>query len=136
MAEAWTETQEILVESLWSSGLTAAEIAKHLPGRSRNSIGSWLDQHGFKRSAESAKLTKALRVTTLVAPVVYAPVPISGALAGSSPRPWETRRRVGECAWPIDSDDGVLSCCLPVWTERPYCKGHCKVAYVKPLVRK
>lgn len=54
--------------------------------------------------------------------------PPAVALPGSSPRPWETRR-FGECAYPIDSDEGLLSCCLKVEGEKRYCKAHCKVMY-------
>ena len=52
-------------------------------------------------------------------------------LAGSTPLPWEDRR-YGCCAFPLDGEGGViLSCCLPVKGELPYCIRHCSVVYTQ-----
>lgn len=51
-------------------------------------------------------------------------------LAGSKPQPWEARR-YGACAFPFDSADGTLSCCLPVVGDGSYCLLHNKIVYVQ-----
>lgn len=54
---------------------------------------------------------------------------ISGAVKGSTPRHWETRK-LYECCWPVEGEGAdLLSCCLPVLfadseDHKPYCKAH------------
>ena len=53
-------------------------------------------------------------------PLAFAP------LAGSRPRPWETRQK-GECAWPVDVEaapDLIHSCCRAADPMGGYCAEH------------
>jgi hypothetical protein len=54
---------------------------------------------------------------------------------GSKPRDWMTRR-YGECAFPIETPEGLLSCCLPTLDGSSYCSVHHRVVYIgKPSPR-
>lgn len=55
-----------------------------------------------------------------------------GEVAGSVPKPWLERARVGECAWPVKGVGAdVWSCCGPTTGNRRYCDPHFEVMYQK-----
>ena len=51
-------------------------------------------------------------------------------IPGSNPRPWDTRR-YAECAFPVDTPDGMHSCCMPTLVGSSYCAPHHKIIYIK-----
>jgi hypothetical protein len=59
------------------------------------------------------------------APNSMKPLPLSKLGPASQPKPW-VERAWGECAFPVDSADGILSCCgpIPEGAKRPYCDFH------------
>ena len=131
----YSEQELDTVKSLWTMGVSAGRIVSALKGRSRDSIMSVVRRMGLQRGSDPTKSVKPKPQKT-VHHGPPSPRPLPGRLLapprplkGSTPRPWTTRR-FGECAFPFEIDDDVLSCCLPVKGEKKYCPQHCAVMYV------
>ena len=130
------------IARLWNQGYSAGEIKKTFPKITRNAILGRARRHGQKRTkpqeplamrlgAKKANATKRkARVAALKPSLMADPfgLPVFNALPGSEPRVWWERHRT-ECAFPIDADPELLSCCLPVVDGKHYCSKHFKVMF-------
>ena len=134
----WTPEDDVILIENWTRGIAASDITKLLMGnRSRCSVIGRAHRLGLSNQGFH-KITQALvakaraearpkpepkppKPSMFKAPVapkhVEPPSPDERAFA----RPWEARE-AHQCAWPLDGEGGVWSCCAP--TERVYCRRH------------
>lgn len=78
---AWSESEVALLRKLWTEGLSAGQISKQLPGRSRNAVIGVVHRLGMPKRAtpgRRAYVRKARRVKprpSAVAPAAPKPLP-------------------------------------------------------------
>ncbi len=157
ISSEWTPERTDLARRLWAQGISAAQIAARLGGAiSRCSVVSKMhrekaptgrDAPARPRLSEDdgrrARRDIHRSVGRIVASADGWRETVEAALgrppraeidtaafepmAGTTPRPWETRR-AGECAWPVDvaGETGTWSCCAPVQALRANCPAHLK----------
>lgn len=143
MGMTWTPERVALLRALWADGVGAGGIARQLgmtrgmvagkrhslglPPRTEAQAKAAMASNGRRTAVICGHLGKGAAEPTL-APVIDAGRP----LPGSTPRPWEQRRR-GECAYPVAGyGEGTLSCCEPVEPGRSYCLGHTEILAGRP----
>lgn len=99
----WTETRVERLRSLWSEGLSASQIADHLGGVTRNAVIGKAHRLGLSSRPSPIKRT----------------LPMMAVLGERM------------CQWPIGNpgETGFHFCGRPAETGRPYCQGHCSMAY-------
>lgn len=134
----WTAQMDAELRRLWAEGAPGSEIAATLRVASRNAalararrLGLQPRKAGSKprlRVVEGSGQRREARVAlpppeAAQRPDFGGPEPLP-----ASARPWTTRK-LGECAWPIETGQGVWSCCAPVREGRNYCKAHCRRMY-------
>lgn len=146
---AWTMERVALLRTLWADGVPGGVIAKQL-GITRGMVAGKRHSLGLKpRDAAvqiAAMVANGRRTAVICGHVGKADAAVELAKAtavaalesmlqplhGSSPRPWEQRRR-GECAFPVAGyGAGTLSCCELVEPGRPYCLGHLEFLAGRP----
>lgn len=150
MASVWTVERVALLRALWADGVPGGVIAKRLGmtrgmvAGKRHSLGlprregevaAAAQSRNARRTAELCEVPGSrayLKAIQLQALAEVALERISHPLPGSSPRPWELRRR-GECAFPVEGAGAeTLSCCEPVAAGCGYCLGHKAMLAGKP----
>ena len=143
----WTDEAVELLKRLAVEGLSAARIAAALGAKSRNAVIGKANRIGIKLNGDG-------RASARVPPAAAA----GGRRPAPAPLPGEVRTpawtfanvEVGEmrrvrfqdirhlaCRWPIgDPTTGELAYCgLTAAERRPYCAGHCRIAYRPPNAR-
>jgi GcrA cell cycle regulator len=131
---AWSEADYDLLARLWGEGFSASEIAKQMPGRTRNSIVGCVTRLGLpQRQTRYA----AIPIYTARQPKEKKPKPIAEPikqiakskiwhpLDNSTPVTLIDKQR-HQCSWPVGEG---LFCGETKLNERPYCPIHCRVAY-------
>lgn len=138
------------IERLTASGKSAAEIADHFIGATRNSIIGFRGRHSAAQTPKAPKSDiQPRRPRTLRAkkkpdtgmPVtrpaaILPPKPILLTAAPDSPRvPFFQAIADGTCKWPLwekvsDPPQDSPCCGSPRAPDRPYCAHHTRVAYV------
>ena len=98
----WTEERTEQLRSLWAQGCSASEISARLCGVTRNAVIG--KAHRLGLSARAAPVRR------------------------EAPRPAGPGR---VCLWPVGDpkQPGFHFCSAPIEPGRPYCPGHCAVAY-------
>ena len=99
----WTEVRVEKLKCLWEEGLSASQIAEHLGHVTRNAVIGKAHRLGLSSRPSPIKRTNH---------------PVTGV----------TERM---CQWPIGNpqDANFHFCGKPAHPDRPYCEGHCTVAY-------
>jgi GcrA cell cycle regulator len=137
----WTEERTTKFRALYAEGLSHGRIAAELGGISRNaSIGKaarmGLEPRGHKG-------TGGRRPKQPPKPRCYhAHVQRTGGVF-ELPAEIPTDQAVlfldvtaGQCRWPIEGEGVAMVCCgNATQRERPYCAGHCRMAYTQPKPR-
>jgi GcrA cell cycle regulator len=108
MIGSWNEHNTARLRELWDEGVPAAEIGRRL-GITKNAV-----------------IGKAWRLDLTPRRIAESPNPVP-CLAEILPRDTD------QCHWPLGKA-GTASfrfCGHPVLTGKPYCAGHCRIAYVR-----
>jgi hypothetical protein len=125
----WTHDMDSKVRVGWLSGLSARQIAAHVgtPGVTDSVVRTRRIALGLppRGPAEQVIGARYHDNRSKRAPDSKKPLPAPKLGPASQPRPWTERGRA-ECAFPVDSPNGVLSCCgpIPEGARRPYCDFH------------
>jgi GcrA cell cycle regulator len=144
---SWTDERIDLLKTLWSEGLSAAEIAVALGHVTRNAVCGKIDRLGL--SAFKPRLLAAPRVHPVrekiynpqraqrILEKVAAPVPefVCDPVELESLHLTIEQLDEHHCRWPELDGPEQTYCGLQVKKDRPYCPGHCLQAY-QPLVAK
>lgn len=150
---SWTDERVQLLKVLWTQGLSASQIAARLGSVSRNAVIGKAHRLGLqgrpspirgtpgggRKRVPAAKLravATALAVARREAEAARIPEPepepvleepaVRAAAAGAN-------SRGPQCRWPIgDPDDPTFHFCEATAARgRPYCAGHCEIAYIR-----
>jgi GcrA cell cycle regulator len=134
---AWTDEAVATLRRLADEGRSARAIAAALGLGSRNAVIGKANRLGVRlndggRAAASAALPAAASVTVQKSPWRFA-----GAEVGEMRRVAFADIRGAVCRWPIgDPRTGDFAYCgLSPADGRPYCAGHCRIAYRPPDAR-
>lgn len=146
----WTEELKERAKELWQSGLSARAVAAELGnGLTRNAVigvlarmGASHRDAGFQRSPNGQRKPQAPRIRRPRKPVNFGGV--WGTYPNKEAEPFVPRHddiiplnlSVLEltdrtCKWPY-GDSPFAFCGHPVKEGKPYCGGHCALAYMKP----
>ena len=136
----WTDDRIADLKRLWSEGLSATEIARRLPGTTRNAVLGKLHRLRLLGGRVAGKTARARpergrpkpgrrRVGAARGILEPAPPPAAAELAGTVDR--LERLGVRQCRWPIGDPklDG-FSFCGRRAAAGPYCPAHRGVAYL------
>jgi hypothetical protein len=109
----------------WTKGLTSPQIAALIGGVTASAV-----RHAARRQGLTPRGSADLSFAGVhkAAPTPWKPTrPLPPDQLGphAKPRLW-TDREPGECAFPVESPDGLLACCgpIPLGARRPYCPFH------------
>lgn len=111
----WTKEEDEKLRALWTAGETASQIGLKV-NRTRNAvIGRAHRLHLIPRSSPlgSTEFVDAINEEKTVWKIDFSPV--------------------DRCMWPMEKG---LFCGKAVVAKKPYCAGHCKVAYLKNEVKR
>ena len=140
----WTEERTTLLRTLWLQGQTASQIAERLGGVTRNAVIGKAHRLGLSSRPSPIRQRPAARPATQAptaasAPRVHAPEAAKPATQPApvpqmAPAPSRTvKAATGSraCMWPVGDpkQPGFHFCGAPAEPGRPYCAGHCSVAY-------
>jgi len=153
----WNEDINDRLRSLWSEGLSTAEIGRRL-GVSKNAVVG--KAHRLKLPARPSPIRKSEpgaarplprrqpvpplpRLAPDAVPVPHMTLPAgAGAILAIAPPPRISRPTVfgpvASCCWPIGEpgSNGFRFCSEVSRPGKPYCEAHAAVAYVKPKVER
>lgn len=136
MRRQWPDAECDLLVKMWTEGKSAGQIARAIPGRTRNAVIGKVHRMGMARSEDTVREERRLRAAkpprepriklTVLRVIKTPPPPPSPPPVVSTlhARPWMSRAS-RECAWLLD--DG-RSCCAAV-TRGSYCAGHAAQVY-------
>jgi GcrA cell cycle regulator len=139
----WTEERTTLLRTLWLQGQTASQIAERLGGVTRNAVIGKAHRLGLSSRPSPIRQRPAAR------PSVQAPAPSAARMHAAEPaKPAVAPAPVPQmaptaartvkaapgsraCMWPVGDpkQPGFHFCGAPAEPGRPYCAGHCSVAY-------
>lgn len=147
MNNPWTETAIARLRELWPDpGMSAAKIADEIRGVSRSAVIGKASRLGLgDKPSNSPQATH--RLPQVRKPRPYKPKPVRnfGSVFGpypadKAPEPFVPRVVVlPSLEIPLDdwrddrckyiAGDDMLACGHPVKPDKPYCPGHCEIAY-------
>lgn len=143
----WTPQEQQTACALWLSGMSDADIAERLEGRSKMAVRKFIKRQGLKRSRE--QINDAERVRQRVAYALKHPdgfnfrvnierLPPRVQVSGEAWRrlefhPSKTLMQLGpnDCRWPVGDDDIQEFCAAPREFLSPYCACHTKMGVPK-----
>ena len=160
-ARPWTDEEIATIQRLWNEGMSAAVIAKSLPGHTRNSvIGKLHRLDGYKRRAPQPRIRLSSTVPGKIVP--RKPPRVRVRSKGKSKPPTIPKaplprlnipadglalflhRKFGECVAPYwafgtswAKEDVTLAkvCGRPVSASGVYCSAHAGLFYLPPKER-
>ncbi len=136
----WTDERTNLLKTLWLQGQTASQIAERLGGITRNAVIGKAHRLGLSSRPSPIRQRPLGRQPSTPVPAAAAkPQPAEPARpAAPTPVPQAARRVKAApgsraCMWPMGDpkQPGFHFCGAPAEVGRPYCSGHCSVAYHK-----
>jgi len=143
----WTRERQKFLQEQFKLGKSGGEIAREL-GVTRSAVMGKLHRLGLKRgraealdvqiTRKSAKKPREPRAKPVREAIfyksnmpklkhAYLDVELQSVI-NSVPKPWIERAYL-ECAFPIEKDGEVHSCCLPTGAGHNYCAGHRKIMF-------
>lgn len=158
-AGAWTDARAVLLQKLWSEGMSASVIAQRLGGVSRNAVIGKVHRMGLPGRAPTQKQRWAKpprrvrrRAVSYVTqsepharqrsildmlPTSPLPLPSASDVARLTLDQLEDRSTITQCRWPVGDprQPGFGFCGCPAHTGLPYCADHARRAYAAPAVR-
>jgi len=134
---AWDDIDDKILTENWIKGMPSRQISLLLRGnRSKNSVIGRAHRLGLsnqghhtvtrklaskaRAAAKPKREPKPMPVKPHVVPRHVEPPSLDERAFA---RPWEARE-AHQCAWPLDGEGGIWSCCAP--TASTYCKRHTK----------
>lgn len=122
----WSTDMDAALSRFWTKGLTSPQIATLIGGVTASAVRFRARRQGLKPRGQ-ADLSFAGVHKAAPSPWKPArPIPKLDQLGPhAKPRFW-IDREPGECAFPVESPDGLLACCgpIPLGARRPYCRFH------------
>ena len=117
----WNDHAISTLRTLWNDGHSSAEIGRRM-GITKNAVVGKV--HRLKLPARLSPMQEPAcerSCDTSPPPPQPAPRPFRFAVAGS-------------CQWPLGEPGSAAFrlCDAPALCGRPYCEGHCRVAYARP----
>ena len=133
----WTNERIELLKKLWAEGHSAGQIAKQMPGMSRNAVIGKVTRLGLPGRTTRVMLTISDRQDRQRAhrPGPVMPFPLPRPAVPKSPPPAGGKTLLdleyGECRWPLGSpmDKAEKFCAAPILEGCSYCAVHAGVAY-------
>lgn len=151
---SWTDERVASLKKLWTEGLSASQIAKHLGGVTRNAVIGKVHRLGLAGRATPSRPTikRAPRITPArpvsaapAAPPRPRPQPVVSAYLGNNVVPFAPLEALRQddgsvasvltltermCKWPIgDPSDENFGFCGRSACAGPYCTDHARLAY-------
>ena len=129
----WSDEEIATLDRLWKEGLSCSQIARQLPGRTRNAVIGRLHRTG--RAQNRAPRAMVYRLPKVNKRTSRATQNLKELLTLSLP-PLEPRRQIdtigiNECRFIIGDPRAPdwAFCAHPVTSERPYCRFHHALVY-------
>jgi len=143
----WTRERQKFLQEQFKLGKSGGEIAREL-GVTRSAVMGKLHRLGLKRgraetldmqiTRKSAKKPREPRAKPVREAIfyksnmpklkhAYLDVELQSVI-NSVPKPWIERAYL-ECAFPVEKDGEIHSCCLPTGAGHNYCPGHRKIMF-------
>ena len=145
---AWTDERVEQLKTLWSEGLSAAQIANKMGGVTRNAVIGKVHRLGLSGRATPAKPQRGCATTERkdeaaeapvveMKPVIPEPDFIAPALLDSGDAMTVATIKNNMCKWPIGdpATDDFHFCGQPTSPGKSYCAYHAKMAFQPPQRR-
>jgi GcrA cell cycle regulator len=141
----WTEERTAKFRALYAEGLSHRRIAAELGGISRNASIGKAGRMGLEPRGPKGTGGRRAKHTALLAGRPPKPRTHGFNIRGVFELPVEIPTdqavlfldvKADQCRWPVEGEGVAMVCCGNATVRgRPYCAGHCRMAYVQPKPR-